>query len=63
MQCFFDLRFNRGWTQRQVACEYRIGQPAVSRRERRIRDRFVRAGLPEPVPAGRQLFSVSVSSL
>src|SRR5207245_7979496 len=36
-----------------------IRQPAVSRREQRIRDRFVTAGLPEPVAPGRLLITAA----
>jgi hypothetical protein len=62
MQHFFDLRFNRGLKQREIATLLRIGQPAVSRREQRIVDRFFHAGLPEPVPPGRNLFVASTHS-
>ena len=60
---FFELRFNRGLKQREIASTLGIGRPAVSRREGRIRDRFVAAGFPEPIAPGRKLFAIFSSSL
>lgn len=62
MRRFVELRFDEGLTQREIACPLKIKQPAVSRREARIRDRFAAAGEPEPDVPGRGLINLDVVS-
>ena len=63
MRWFYQQRFVRGLRQREIASMLRVGVPAISKRERRIRQRFAAAGLPEPLVTGRRLFRVTCRSL
>jgi transcriptional regulator with XRE-family HTH domain len=62
MARLYELRFDRGLTQQSIGELLGIGQPAVSRRESRLKRRFVAAGLPEPIAPGRNLFDVTATS-